>query len=197
MKFIYRVMEGASTGSMLLSLFAYPQHLPSMALVYATHWAASMWYHVSRTENAYRADIAMINVLVVDRIASFSSESFAMVVYTGAIVSSAIYPPKDHSDTIPRITLATILYAVMYFRPMVLIYLASTASSCLFFFESERAQKQNQRFKMMLMMVFFHFFLGVSAYIESSSIMHHSSFPFFILRCLSWIVHLETLIHHH
>jgi hypothetical protein len=196
MEFIYRVMEGASTGSMLLSLFAYPQHLSSMAMVYATHWAASMWYHVSRTEKAYRADIVMINVLVVDRIASFSSESFAMVVYIGAIVSSAIYPPKDHTDTIPRITLATILYSIMYTRPMMLIYLASTAASCLFFFELERAQKQNQRFKTMLTIISFHFFLGVSAYIESSSIVHHSSYSLFIVRCLSWIVHLETLIDH-
>jgi hypothetical protein len=185
MEYLYRALEGLSTGAMSLCFFSATHASPPPFLMacYLVHWMGSFFYHWYRTPATYSTDVTLISILIDEKTATYAPV-LAPLVYGVAIASNVslnrVYPlyhhyplyplyplyPRHHREVIIKSILGVVLCVSLY--PEVVLGGLCVLLGGFFFFVSDGALRSGQRGVSAVTCIAYHICLGISSFYEGS-----------------------------
>jgi hypothetical protein len=168
MSVIYNLLEGTSTGFMLLGfILAHGTQNSTIFNMYLAHWFISLCYHMYSTKTLYLADTLSIQLLVCERIHYGLGPywgNFSRIFFIFNPIINKVINFDPHNYTVFFISQFTLLY--LFFCKYKLLYLLSMLSSGVFFYISYYYYVKNNYTLASISCIIYHFFQGVSSYIE-------------------------------
>jgi hypothetical protein len=168
MSILYNLLDGTSTGFMLLGfILAHGTQNIIILNMYLAHWFISFCYHMYSTKTLYLADTLSIQLLVCERIHAGLGPywgNFSRIFFISNPIINKFINFDSHNYTVFFISYFTFVY--LYFCKYKLLYLFSMLSSGIFFYISYYYCAKNNYTLASVHCIIYHFYQGLASYIE-------------------------------